>query len=293
MAPILDRLGALFGDEGHQLYLVGGSVRDAVLHELGEDLDFTTSASPDEIEALLRRVSRAGLDGGQEVRHHRRPVGAPEPVRVQVTARRTVRDTDWVVEITTYRADSYQPDSRKPEVRFGDSLVGDLVRRDFTVNAMAVDVVGPPDADSFVDPYGGLADLTLARLRTPGTAEQSFSDDPLRMLRAARFAARLQFAPTPDVIGAMTEMAGRLSIVSAERIRDEFSKLLLTDQPRVGLDLLVRTGLADVFVPELGALRLERDEHHRHKDVYAHSLTVLDQAIALGTSRGHPREAPT
>ena len=283
--PVVDRLGALFGAAGHELYLVGGSVRDAVLHELGEDLDFTTPASPDEIEALLRGVSRQVWTVGKKFG----TIGArlPREPAVEGAGEGTDDSADWVVEITTYRADSYQPDSRKPEVRFGDSLVGDLVRRDFTVNAMAVDVVGPPNADSFIDPFGGLADLTLSRLRTPGTAEQSFSDDPLRMLRAARFAARLQFAPTPDVVESMTRMAGRLSIVSAERIRDEFSKLLLTDQPRVGLDLLVRTGLADVFVPELGALRLERDEHHRHKDVYAHSLTVLDQAISLERQRGH------
>jgi poly(A) polymerase len=174
-------------------------------------------------------------------------------------------------------------DSRKPAVRFGDSIEADLIRRDFTINAMAVDLA----SYRFVDPYGGLADLAARRIATPAAASQSFSDDPLRMLRAARFAARFQFRPTPDVVQAMTALADRLDIVSAERIRDELAKLLLSDQPRVGLDLAVRTGLADRFLPELPALRLEIDEHHRHKDVYEHSLTVLDQTIALEKARHH------
>ena len=264
-APIADRLGAVFAEAGHSLYLVGGSVRDALLGDPGTDLDFTTSARPDEIERLLRTVTQTVWTLGREFG----TIGG----RVQ----------DWQIEITTFRADVYTADSRKPVVAFGDDLLDDLIRRDFTVNAMALSV---PE-HRFVDPHGGLDDLVELRLRTPSTPTVSFSDDPLRMLRAARFAARLDLVPASELIKAMTEEKDRLTIVSAERIRDEFSKLLLTDRPRVGLDLLVRTGLADVFLPELSALRLERDEHHRHKDVYAHSLTVLEQAIDLERARGH------
>ena len=183
----------------------------------------------------------------------------------------------WVIEVTTFRSDAYVADSRKPQVRFGDTLEGDLVRRDFTVNAMAVEL----PSKRFVDPYGGLAHLAAEVIDTPGTPEQSFSDDPLRMMRAARFTSQLFFTPAPRVIAAMTAMADRIAIVSAERVREELSKLLLTDRPRAGLGLLVHTGLADRVLPELPALRLERDEHHRHKDVYEHSLTVLEQAIDL------------
>jgi poly(A) polymerase len=263
--PVVERLGRLFTDAGHSLYLVGGSVRDALLGRLGQDLDFTTSARPDEIEPLLRRLTSTVWTVGREFG----TIGG--------------RSGDWLIEITTFRADTYTADSRKPVVRFGDTLEGDLVRRDFTVNAMALSL---PDR-RFVDPYGGLDDLIERRLRTPSTPTISFSDDPLRMLRAARFSAKLQLVPNPELIKAMHDLRGRLEIVSAERIRDEFSKLLLTDTPRVGLDLMVRTGLADEFLPELPALRLERDEHHRHKDVYAHSLTVLEQAIALEKARNH------
>ncbi len=183
----------------------------------------------------------------------------------------------WVIEVTTFRSDVYLSDSRKPQVRFGDTLGGDLVRRDFTVNAMAVEL----PSKRFVDPYGGLTHLAAGVIDTPGTPEQSFSDDPLRMMRAARFTSQLFFTPAPRVIAAMTAMADRIAIVSAERVREELSKLLLTDRPRAGLGLLVHTGLADRVLPELPALRLERDEHHRHKDVYEHSLTVLEQAIDL------------
>jgi poly(A) polymerase len=182
-----------------------------------------------------------------------------------------------VIEVTTYRSDVYVGHSRKPEVAFGDTLDGDLLRRDFTINAMAVSI---PEK-KFVDPYGGLNDLAGRVIRTPATPESSFSDDPLRMMRAARFAAQLGFRPAPEVVAAMRGMADRISIISAERIRDELSKLLLTDRPRPGLDLLVSTGLAAKVLPELPALRLERDEHHRHKDVYQHSLTVLEQAIEM------------
>jgi poly(A) polymerase len=183
----------------------------------------------------------------------------------------------WTVEVTTYRADEYATDSRKPSVAFGDSLTGDLRRRDFSVNAMALRL---PDGE-FVDPYGGLVDLAHRVLRTPGAAEMSFSDDPLRMMRAARFAAQLGFDVAPEVVEAMTAMADRIEIVSAERVRDELVKLVCAPEPRRGLRLLVETGLAERVLPELPALMLERDEHHRHKDVYEHTLTVLDQAIAL------------
>ena len=263
IAPVAGRLGRLFAEAGHELYLVGGSVRDALLGRLGSDLDFTTSARPDDVEALLRRFSKAVWTIGKEFG--------------TVGCKVTDGDVSWVVEVTTFRSDAYASQSRKPVVQFGDSLDGDLVRRDFTVNAMAVSV---PE-HRFVDPYGGLADLAAGLIRTPGTPEASFSDDPLRMMRAARFAAQLGFTPAPEVVAAMTAMADRIGIISAERIRDELSKLLLADRPRPGLDLLVRTGLADRVLPELPALRLERDEHHRHKDVYEHSLTVLEQAIEL------------
>jgi poly(A) polymerase len=189
----------------------------------------------------------------------------------------TAANASWVIEVTTFRSDVYRSDSRKPQVAFGDTLEGDLLRRDFTVNAMALSLPG----QQFCDPYGGLADLSAAVLRTPATPEQSFSDDPLRMMRAARFASQLSFRPAPEVVAAMTAMADRIGIISAERVRDELSKLLMTDQPRVGLQLLVATGLAQRVLPELPALRLERDEHHRHKDVFEHSITVLEQAIDL------------
>ncbi|SDT43215.1 poly(A) polymerase [Friedmanniella luteola] len=263
IAPVAGRLGRLFAEAGHELYLVGGSVRDALLDRLGHDLDFTTSARPDDVEALLRRFSPAVWTIGKEFG--------------TIGCKVEDQGTSWVVEVTTFRSDAYAADSRKPVVQFGDTLAGDLVRRDFTVNAMAVAL---PE-NRFVDPYGGLADLAAGQIRTPGTPEASFSDDPLRMMRAARFAAQLGFTPAPEVVAAMTAMADRIAIISAERVRDELTKLLLTDRPRPGLDLLVRTGLADRVLPELPALRLERDEHHRHKDVYEHSLTVLEQAIEL------------
>ena len=194
------------------------------------------------------------------------------------------RKGDWQVEVTTYRSDSYDPTSRKPAVDFGDTLTGDLGRRDFTVNAMAVSVPGR----EFVDPYGGVVDLANRLLRTPGRPEDSFSDDPLRMLRAARFAAQLAFTVDPAVVAAMTAMADRISIISAERIRDELSKLVMAPYPRLGLTLLVDTGLAALVLPELPALALERDEHHRHKDVYEHTLTVLEQSIDLEDRLGGP-----
>lgn len=269
IAPVVDTLGAAFQAAGRELYLVGGSVRDALMGQLGNDLDFTTSARPDEIERLLREVSSSVWTVGK----------AFGTIGCKVTS----GDTTWIIEVTTFRADIYRHESRKPDVSFGNSLEEDLIRRDFTVNAMAIRV---PET-KFVDPFGGLADLASGTLRTPGAPEDSFSDDPLRMLRAARFTSQLGFRPAPEVVGAMVGMSDRLSIVSAERNRDELSKLILTDQPRAGLNLLVETSLASQVLPELPALKLERDEHHRHKDVYEHSLTVLDQSIALEKIRGH------
>lgn len=269
IAPVIDDLGRLFTDAGHEIFLVGGSVRDALMGRLGHDLDFTTSALPDQTEELLAQFTPTTWAIGKEYG--------------TIGAIKRVKDAAWQIEVTTFRADSYRSDSRKPQVAFGDTIEGDLVRRDFTVNAMAINIA----TKEFVDPYGGLEDLADGVLRTPSTPELSFSDDPLRMLRAARFASRLGFSVDPGVALAMTEMADRIDIVSVERIQAELTGLLLTDQPREGLDLLVRTGLAERFLPELPALKLERDEHAHHKDVYEHSLTVLDQAIELEKARGH------
>lgn len=257
--PLLQELGQRFADRGHQLALVGGPVRDAFLGRTSPDLDFTTDAGPDAILAAVRGWADAHWDIGREFG----TIG--------------LRKGSHHVEITTYRADTYDRTSRKPEVMFGDTLEGDLVRRDFTVNAMAIRL---PSLE-FVDVHDGLADLAARRLMTPAPPEESFADDPLRMMRAARFTSQLGFEVAPEVRTAMTERAATLAIISAERIRDEFTKLLLSPTPRPGLTLLVDTGLADEFLPELPALRLEVDEHHRHKDVYEHSLTVLEQAIDL------------
>ncbi|HET6625180.1 MAG TPA: CCA tRNA nucleotidyltransferase [Nocardioidaceae bacterium] len=259
IAPVIDELGARFEAAGEQIALVGGPVRDAMLGRLQNDLDFTTSARPEVTERLLKGWADAIWDMGRSFG----TIGC--------------RKDQWQVEITTYRSDRYDASSRKPAVDFGDSLSGDLGRRDFSVNAMAVTLPGR----DFVDPFGGLVDLAHQVLRTPGTPQDSFSDDPLRMMRAARFAAQLGFTVDPAVKAAMTDMAARIAIVSAERVRDELVKLVVAPWPRRGLELLVSTGLADQVLPELPALALERDEHHRHKDVYEHTLTVLEQAIAL------------
>ena len=261
MRELVDELGERFTAAGEQIALVGGPVRDAMLGRLHNDLDFTTSARPEVTEKVLGGWADAIWDMGRSFG----TIGC--------------RKGDWTVEITTYRSDAYGATSRKPEVEYGDTLEGDLGRRDFTINAMAMTLPGR----ALVDPYGGRADLARGVLRTPGTPEASFSDDPLRMLRAARFAAQLDFEVDPAVVAAMTDMADRIEIVSAERIRDELVKLLMSEHPRRGLSLLVRTGLAERVLPELPALALERDEHHRHKDVYQHSLTVLEQSIELET----------
>lgn len=267
VAPVADELGRRFQEAGFRLALVGGSVRDALLGRLGNDLDFTTDARPEEVLKIVRPWADSVWDVGIAFG----TVGAHKHARVGDA------DRSFQIEVTTYRSESYDRTSRKPEVSYGDSIEEDLVRRDFTVNAMAVAL---PEKE-FVDPHGGLDDLRAGVLRTPGTPEDSFSDDPLRMLRAARFAAQLDFEVAPDVVAAMTEMSGRIEIVSAERVQGELNKLLLSAHPRKGLGLLVDTGLSAHVLPELPALRLESDEHHRHKDVYDHSLIVLEQAIAL------------
>ncbi|MEU9604093.1 CCA tRNA nucleotidyltransferase [Streptomyces sp. NPDC048057] len=259
VAPVADDLARHFQEAGFRLALVGGSVRDALLGRLGNDLDFTTDARPEDVLKIIRPWADSVWDVGIAFG----TVGAQK--------------SGYQIEVTTYRSEAYDRTSRKPEVSYGDSIEEDLVRRDFTVNAMAVAL---PEKE-FIDPHHGLEDLAAKVLRTPGTPEASFSDDPLRMMRAARFSAQLDFEVAPEVVTAMTEMSARIEIVSAERVRDELNKLVLSAHPRKGLALLVDSGLAAHVLPELPALRLESDEHHRHKDVYEHSLTVLEQAIDL------------
>ncbi|WP_026412387.1 CCA tRNA nucleotidyltransferase [Actinomadura oligospora] len=258
VAPVAEDLAGRFAAAGHELALVGGPVRDALLRRPTKDVDLTTDAPPQRVLELIDGWADAvwtiGIEFGT--------VG--------------LRKDGHELEITTYRSETYDPRSRKPEVSYGTSLVEDLRRRDFAVNAMAVKLPGY----EFVDPFGGLEDLGRGLIRTPGLPEDSFSDDPLRMMRAARFASQLGFTVAPDVVAAMTGMSSRIEIVSAERVRDELSKLLCGAHPREGLALLVDTGLAAHVLPELPKLRLEIDEHHRHKDVYEHSLIVLEQAIA-------------
>jgi poly(A) polymerase len=259
LGPLVDQtrqIADLFAGSGHRLYLVGGIVRDAILGRLdgAGDLDFTTDAGPDDIERLLSRWADAVWTQGKRFG----TIGA--------------KKGDLVVEITTHRAEAYTPDSRKPDVAFSDSVEADLSRRDFTVNAMALRL---PDLE-LIDPYGGLTDLGSHRLRTPIAPEESFSDDPLRMLRAARFLAGYDLKPDPELVEAVERMHQRLEIVSAERIRDEFDKLVVVERPGAGLWFLVDTGLADVFLPELPALALEQDPIHRHKDVLAHTIAVVE-----------------
>ncbi|MDI3384863.1 CCA tRNA nucleotidyltransferase [Streptomyces sp. B-S-A8] len=267
VSPVADELAERFRAAGFSLALVGGSVRDALLGRLGNDLDFTTDARPEDV----LKIVRPWADAVWEVGIAFGTVGCQKRARVGEDGQ------EFQIEVTTYRSEAYDRTSRKPEVSYGDSIEQDLVRRDFTVNAMAVAL---PEKE-FIDPHGGLDDLAARVLRTPSTPQESFSDDPLRMMRAARFAAQLDFEVAPEVVAAMNAMADRLEIVSAERVRDELNKLVLSAYPRKGLTLLVDTGLADHVLPELPALRLESDEHHRHKDVYEHSLIVLEQAIAL------------
>ena len=260
--PTAIELGERFAAAGFELALVGGTVRDLLLDRPSNDLDFTTNARPDQIKPLVSGWADAVWDVGARFG----TIGANKG--------------EFQIEITTYRTETYVDDSRKPEVNYGDTLAGDVERRDFTINAMAIKV---PEIE-FVDLCGGISDLMVGAIRTPGTPEQSFSDDPLRMLRAARFAAQLNFDVAPEVLLAMREMRSRLEIVSAERIRDEFDKLILSQNPRMGIEILVATGLIDFVAPEIPAMALEIDEHHRHKDVYEHSIKVLEQAIDLETS---------
>ena len=267
-APEATNLAIAFKAAGFKLALVGGPVRDAILGRLGNDLDFTTDAHPKDCEKILNKWADSVWD-----------IGA---------AFGTVagKKGDITVEITTYRSESYEADSRKPNVEFGKTIEADLSRRDFTINAMALELT--TDEPTFIDLYDGVGDLESKLIKTPGKPEDSFSDDPLRMMRAARFMSQLNFTIDPAVIAAIKSMTARLEIISAERIRDEFIKIIMSDNPRLGITLLVETGLADIFLPEIPKLKLEIDEHHHHKDVYEHTLTVLEQAIALEPRLGGP-----
>src|SRR6059058_3639053 len=257
--PAVAGIGRLFARHGHELALVGGPVRDVLRGERPSDFDLTTDATPDQVLTITRgwadKTWTVGIAFGT--------VG--------------LRKGDAIFEVTTYRSEQYDRTSRRPDVRYGTSLEEDLGRRDFTVNAMAARLPGY----EFTDPFGGFDALGEKVLRTPGPPERSFGDDPLRILRAARFAAKLGFAVAPEVRAAMTAQADRLGIVSAERITAELTKLMLTPDPALGIDILVQTDVAEQVLPEVSRLRMEADEHHRHKDVYQHSLTVLRQAIAL------------
>jgi len=264
-SPTVSRLANAFAAAGHELALVGGPVRDAFLDRVTNDLDFTTDASPDQILKIVKPIADAHWDIGRAFGTIGAKVG------------------DDTVEITTYRADSYNGQTRRPDVVFGASLEDDLVRRDFTVNALALRL---PEV-KLVDPSGGIDDMLAGILRTPAAPEVSFGDDPLRMMRAARFSAQLGFALDPGTLTAMTAMADSIRIISAERVCEELSKLLKSDRPRAGIELLVESGLAEIVLPEIPALRLEIDEHHHHKDVYQHTLTVLEQAIDYERSRGN------
>ena len=260
-APDASELAKLFKVAGFKLALVGGPVRDAILGRLGNDLDFTTDAHPKDSEKILKKWADSVWDIGAAF-------GTVAGKKDEIT-----------VEITTYRSESYDPTSRKPDVEFGKSIEADLARRDFTINAMALELT--TDEPTFIDLFNGVADLQKKIIKTPGKPEDSFSDDPLRMMRAARFMSQLNFEVDQSVLVAIKNMAARLEIISAERIRDEFIKIMMSQSPRLGITLLVETGLADHFLPEVPKLKLEIDEHHHHKDVYEHSLTVLEQAIAL------------
>jgi poly(A) polymerase len=262
LAPLLEDirpLAARFDDAGHRLYLVGGIVRDLVLgRPLSGDIDLTTDARPETTTALVRRWADAVWDQGARFG----TVG--------------LKRGDVTFEITTHRAEAYVPESRKPDVSFADDIVADLARRDFTVNAMALRVTGAAgEAPELIDPFGGVADLAAGVLRTPLAPEISFSDDPLRMLRAARFLAGYGLTPVPELVTAVGDMAGRLEIVSAERVRDELAKLMVVDDPSPGLWFIVDRGIADRILPELPAMRVEQDPIHRHKDVLAHTIAVV------------------
>lgn len=262
--PVVLEVGRLFDTAGYDLSLVGGSVRDLFLGRPATDLDFTTNATPDQILSVITGWADAVWEIGRDFG----TIG--------------MRSGDFQLEITTYRSEAYDPASRKPVVAFGEDLSEDLVRRDFTINAIALRL---PSLE-LVDLHGGIRDLHTRVLRTPGTPEASFDDDPLRMMRAARFAAQLGMDIAPEVLEAMREMAGRLEIVSAERIRDELVKLINGADPRRGVEVMVDTGLAQIVLPEIPALKLEIDAAHHHKDVYQHSLTVMEQATTYENSQG-------
>jgi poly(A) polymerase len=258
--PAGARLGAAFAQAGRELHLVGGSVRDALMGREQQDLDFTTDARPEDVLRIVTPIASATWTTGIEYG----TIGA------QVDGH--------MCEITTFRADRYDRVSRNPEVVYGESLADDLRRRDFTMNAMALSVTGDR---RFTDPYGGLADLARGVLRTPGTPQESFADDPLRMLRAARFVSTLGVSVADEVRAALAELAPQLGRITAERVQAELTKLLLGTRPRAGIELAVDTRLFDVVLPEVPALRMAADEHGQHKDVYAHTLQVLEQAIDL------------
>ena len=267
-APAATDLAQQFKSAGFKLALVGGPVRDAILGRLGNDLDFTTDALPKQSEKILEKWADSVWDIGAAF-------GTVAGKKGEIT-----------VEITTYRSESYDPSSRKRDVEFGKSIEADLARRDFTINAMALELT--TEQPTFIDLFNGVTDLQNKLIKTPGKPEDSFTDDPLRMMRAARFMSQLNFAVDPAIITAIKNMSSRLEIISAERIRDEFTKIILSPAPRIGITLLVETGLADYFLPEVPKLKLEIDEHHHHKDVYEHSLTVLEQAIGLEQRLGGP-----
>lgn len=269
-APILEEmtpLATLFREAGHRLYLVGGTVRDLLMADSASsggpdtmDFDATTTARPDEIKRIVSGIADAVWTQGERFGTIGLKIG------------------ERVYEITTHRAEAYSPDSRKPDVVFSDDIETDLSRRDFTINALALEITS--DSPTLVDPFGGAADLMTRTLRTPLSPEESFTEDPLRMLRAARFVSQLQVTPDPGIVRAVTQMADRLSIVSAERIRNEFDKLMTTDSPTAGLWFLVDTQLVDQFLPELRLMRLEQDPIHRHKDVLTHTLAVVENVRA-------------
>lgn len=265
-APAATSLATAFKAAGFKLALVGGPVRDSILGRLGNDLDFTTNAHPKDSEKILKKWADSVWDIGAAF-------GTVAGKKGEIT-----------VEITTYRSENYEKDSRKPAVEFGENIEGDLSRRDFTINAMALELT--TDEPTFIDLFNGVGDLANKIIKTPGKAEDSFADDPLRMMRAARFMSQLNFTIDESVLVAIKEMAHRLSIISSERVRDEFIKIIMSDNPRLGITLLVECGLAEIFLPEIPKLKLEIDEHHHHKDVYEHSLTVLEQAIALEARLG-------
>ena len=266
--PIASSLASLFSNAGFTLALVGGPVRDAILGRLGNDLDFTTNARPNETKKILKAWADSIWETGA------------------VFGTIAGKKGDVTVEVTTYRSENYDPQSRKPEVNFGESIEGDLSRRDFTINCLALELTTTPP--KFIDLFDGVDDLAKKLLRAPGDPDVLFGDDPLRMMRAARFASQLDFAVDPTIVESMKRMAERITIVSAERVHDELIKLLMSKSPRVGLTLMVETGLAAFILPELPKLKLEVDEHHHHKDVYEHTLTVLEQAIALEDRLGGP-----